>query len=241
MIRRIASVVAAILAATTLTVSCRESRDAAQLTPGGQAFLAQCSVCHGIHGAGDGPLAASIAAEGKNPPAVFDTAKVAALGRSGIRNAIETGAHARPGSPMPVWGSHLGAEWIDRIADYVVAMPASADSGRQRVDRYLAAPAGSPPTGRQVYVTYCSGCHGPQGAGDGYYSTAVASKLKPARLSGAALEVLDDARLTRFISLGGAHAPEAVTMPGWLYTISPDDRQALVGYLRALAGAAQRQ
>ena len=241
MIRHIAFVVATIFAATILTISCRESRDAAQLTPGGQAYLAQCSVCHGVHGAGDGPLAASIVAEGKNPPAAFDAAMVARLGRSGIRTAIETGAHAHPGSPMPIWGSHLGAEWIDRIADYVVAMPAAAESGRQGVERYLASPAGSPPTGRQIYVTYCSACHGPQGAGDGFYSTAVASKLKPAHIGGAALAEFDDQKLARFISIGGGHAPDAMTMPGWLYTISPDDRQALVGYVRALTGAARRQ
>lgn len=227
-------------AATVLAAGCREGRDAAQLESGGQAFLAQCAVCHGVRGAGDGPLASSIAAEGKTTPAVLDSARVALLGRAGVRRAIETGAHELPGSPMPVWGPHLGPEWMDRIADYVVAMPPAGEVGRDMIERYLAAPAGSPPSGRQVYVTYCSSCHGPYGGGDGFFSSALASKLKPPGLRGAALSGLDDAELSRLISIGGAHAPYAVTMPGWLYTLSPANRRALVGYLRALAGAAER-
>jgi len=240
MIRRFAGVPVLICAAVVLATGCREGGDAAHLERGGQAFLAQCAVCHGVQGAGDGPLASSIAAEGKTPPAVLDAARVASLGRAGVRQAIEMGAHMRPGSPMPLWGPHLGTEWMDRIADYVVAMPVTGGAGRDLVDRYLAAPAGSPPSGRQVYVTYCSSCHGPHGGGDGFFSPEVASKLRPPGLRGAVLSTLDDAALSRLVSVGGAHAPDAMTMPGWLYTISPDDRQALVGYLRTLAGAVKR-
>jgi mono/diheme cytochrome c family protein len=141
---------------------------------------------------------------------------------------------------MPVWGRHLGPEWTERIAEYVVAMPAAGEAGRNAIDRYLAAPAGSPPSGRQVYVTYCSSCHGPRAGGDGFFSAAIAPRLQPPRLDGAALAGFDEAELTRLVSEGGAHAPDALTMPGWLYTISPDDRRALVGYLRTLAGAAGR-
>jgi mono/diheme cytochrome c family protein len=237
-IRRFAGVLALISAAVALATGCREGGDDARLERGGQAFLAQCAVCHGTRGAGDGPLASSIAAEGKAPPAALDAARVASLGLAGVRQAIERGAHVRSGSPMPLWGPHLGPEWMDRIADYVVAMPATGEAGRILVDRYLAAPAGSPPSGRRVYVTYCSSCHGPHGGGDGFFSSALA--LKPPPLRGKELSTLDDTSLARLISVGGRHAPDAITMPGWLYTISPDDREALVGYLRTLSGAAEQ-
>lgn len=236
MIRRIACVLAVISPAMLLSTGCRETQNSAHLERGGQAYLAQCSVCHGVKGAGDGPLAASMDSAGKPRPAVFAAERVAELGRAGVRRAIESEAHQLPGSAMPLWGSHLGSVWVDRITDFVVAMPAAGEAGGKMIDGYLAAPAGSPPSGRQVYVTYCSSCHGPQGGGDGFFSNALAGKLRPARLRGAVLSRLDDPELSKLISLGGAHAPKAETMPGWLYTITPDDRQALVGYLRTLAG-----
>jgi mono/diheme cytochrome c family protein len=225
--------------ALALAGGCRKTRKAAQLQSGGRAYLAQCAVCHGPEGKGDGPLAASIAAEGKRPPAVLDAARVASLGRDGVRNAIETGNHLRAGSPMPIWGPHLGPDWIDLIADFVVAAPAAGEAGRSAVAGYLAAPPGTPPTGRRVYVTYCSGCHGPQGGGDGFVSPQVAVKLAMEPLRGSSLTRFDDAELERLIGAGGAHAPEAETMPGWLHTLSPDDRKALLGYLRTLPGTRQ--
>jgi mono/diheme cytochrome c family protein len=232
---RFAGVVALGYAAMAWATGCRDGGDVGRLERGGQAYLAQCAVCHGAEGAGDGPLAASIAAEGKSPPAALDSARVASLGLAGVREAIETGAHVRAGSPMPVWGLHLGPEWMDAIAEYVVAMPATGEAGRNRIDRYLAAPAGSPPSGRRVYVTYCSSCHGPNARGDGFFSADFTPKLRPPRLDGAALSAFDEAGLMRLVSVGGAHTPEALTTPGWLYTISPDDRRALAGYLRTLA------
>jgi mono/diheme cytochrome c family protein len=181
-------------------------------------------------------LAASITAEGKHAPAVLDAARVAALGRRGVRRAIEIGGHTLPGSTMPRWGYHLGADWMKWIADYVIAMPAAGEAGRERVERYLSAPAGTPPSGRRIYVTYCSGCHGPDGGGDGFFSREVATRMTPSRMSAETLSGRDDAELSQLISPGGAHAPDAATMPGWLYTLSPDDRRALVAYLRTLSG-----
>jgi mono/diheme cytochrome c family protein len=235
---RLAGICALISVALAAT-GCREGLEVARLESGGQAFLAQCAVCHGVRGAGDGPLAASIVAEGRTPPARLDAQRVDSLGRAGVRLAIEGSAHARQGSPMPIWGPHLGPEWMDRIAEYVVAMPAMGEAGRNRVDRYLAAPAGTPPTGRGVYVMYCSSCHGPYGVGDGMFSPEMASRMKSPRIAGAALSRFDDDRLSQLIQAGGAHAADAVTMPGWLYTIPPDERKALVGYLRSLAGTAK--
>jgi len=226
-------------AALMLACGCRPAYDAAQLQAGGRAYLAQCAVCHGAEGRGDGPLAASIAAEGKRPPAVLDAARVTSLGRDGVRRAIEASDHVRAGSPMPIWGPYLGPAWMDRIADFVVAAPAAGETTRTAVTRYLAAPSGTPPSGRRVYVMYCSGCHGPQGGGDGFLSPGIASRLAVEPLRGASLARFVDAELGRLIGSGGAHAPEAETMLGWLHTLSPDDRRALLGYLRTLPGTPQ--
>ncbi len=220
-----------------LAAGCRGENDAQELKAGGKAYLAQCAVCHGPLGQGDGPLAATIRAEGKTPPAVLDAARVGSLGRNGVRKAIESGVHVSGGTAMPVWGPHLGREWTDRVTDYVVSMPDLGEAGRNLVASYLADPPNTPPSGRRAYVLYCSGCHGPQGGGDGFFSGSVASQLHPAPLRGASLSGRSDDELAEVVGMGGAHAPNATTMPGWLHTISPEDRQALVGYLRSLSGS----
>ena len=235
----------ATLAGVTLAAfagGCRGGAASDQLVEGGKAYLAQCAICHGTLGAGDGPLAESIVAEGHARPArLNDTMRIGDLGREGVRLAIEGRAHARNRSPMPVWGPHLGPPWMDRIAGYVATLPASGATIRSAVERYLAAPPGTPPEGRRTYVLYCSGCHGPEGRGDGFYSEAVSRRMKPAVLEGALLAPLSDAELESRIGLGGAHAAEAATMPGWIHTIPPGQRRALAGYLRTLgAGGTPR-
>jgi mono/diheme cytochrome c family protein len=233
-------VCALIVVAAAVGAGCRGGPDAARLEQGGEAYLAHCAVCHGTTGAGDGPLAASIATEGRRPPPPLDAARLGSLGRAGLLEAIASGAHHRADSPMPVWGPHLGAEWTGRIADYLLATPVAGEAGRGAVARYLAAPAGTPPAGRRIYALYCSACHGPRGGGDGYLALPPGSRLSAARLREAPLAAIDDATLARLISVGGVHDLEGSATPGWLFTLSPDDRRALVGYLRALAGSSGR-
>jgi mono/diheme cytochrome c family protein len=240
MTRRFGWLLIATALAAALASACRpdpaSSPEGASLERGGRAFLAQCAVCHGPEGRGDGPLATSITAERRLAPAVLDSARVVLLGRTGVMRAMEGEAHRRAGSSMPLWGPHLGPEWMEPIADFVALIPAMGDSGRGAIARYLSAPEGTPSSGRRTYVLYCSACHGPQGGGDGFFSAR--TDFAVPRISGDALRAADDDQIARLIAAGGAHAQKAPAMPGWLYTISPDDRAALVAYLRALPGLA---
>lgn len=216
-----------------------KSQPNTQLASGGKAYLAQCAACHGAEGRGDGPLASDIANYSKHPPTVLDAALIKSLGRDGVKRAIETGSHLREGSPMPVWGPDLGPEWTDRIADYVVAAPSAGEAGAAAVASYLTAPSGTSSPGRRIYILYCSGCHGPRGGGDGFISREIASRLKPSRLRGDSLAGLDEAALARLIGPDGSHAPSAATMPGWLHTLSPNDRSALLAYMHVLPGTTE--
>jgi mono/diheme cytochrome c family protein len=231
---------ALIVAVAAVACGCRGGQEAIRLDPGGQAYLAHCAVCHGPVAAGDGPMAASIAAEGRRPPPALDAARLGTLGRAGLLEALASGAHRRRDAAMPVWDPHLGPEWSGRIADFLLALPAAGERGPSEVARYLAAPAGTPPDGRRVYVLYCSGCHGPQGGGDGYRAPAPGSGRRAGRLREAPLGAIDDATLAKLIGVGGVHDLEGMATPGWLFTLSPDQRRALIGYLRALAGPAGR-
>lgn len=217
--------------------ACREasegSHDGAELALGGQAYLAQCAVCHGAYGEGDGPLAASIAAEQRPRPTRFTAENVRSLGRSGVVRVLEGESHRRPGAPMPIWGPHLGREWTNRIAAWVVSLPRLDEQGRAAVASYLA-PAGTSGEGRRTYVTHCSSCHGADGGGEAFFDPVLG--LAPPPLGSGMLAGRSDDELAKFLAPGGAHLERAPNVPGWLYTISPAERGELIRYLRRLPG-----
>ena len=214
---------------------CREasegSRDGGELALGGQAYLAQCSVCHGAYGQGDGPLATSIAAEQRPQPTRFTAEKVRSLGRAGVARVLEGRSHLRPDAPMPVWGPHLGREWTNRIAAWVVSLPRLDEQGRAAVARYLA-PVGTSGEGRRTYVTHCSSCHGADGGGEAFFAPLLG--LAPPPLDGGKLAARSDDELAKFLAPGGAHLERLPNVPGWLYTITPAERDELIRYLRRL-------
>jgi len=82
--------------------------------------------------------------------------------------------------------------------------------------------------GKQVYTTFCIGCHGIAGNGDGQLFTSGLYPLKPLTLSGETAAKLKDGEIYHTITLGirsmGAHGSQ----------IRPDDRWKLVLYVRTL-------
>uniref|UniRef100_A0A832I218 C-type cytochrome n=1 Tax=Eiseniibacteriota bacterium TaxID=2212470 RepID=A0A832I218_UNCEI len=230
---------AALLAAALAAAGCRDHARLAPLVEGQRVYHGQCAVCHGDYGRGDGPLAARLVEDGGAAPAdLTDPARIAALGRGGLRRSLgSSGAHRRPASAMPVWGPHLGERLAGRAADFVATLPALGPDARDAVDAYLGAGA----RGRREYVLFCSGCHGPYGAGDGLFSPALARDLRPADLTDSArFAALDDEALRGLIALGGGHAELAPTMPGWINTLEPEQIEAIAGYVRVLSRTARR-
>jgi mono/diheme cytochrome c family protein len=82
--------------------------------------------------------------------------------------------------------------------------------------------------GKAVYTTFCIGCHGTEGKGDGRLFTSGLYPLKPLSLSGDTAAKLKDGEIFHTITLGirsmGAHGSQ----------IRPDDRWKLVLYIRKL-------
>jgi mono/diheme cytochrome c family protein len=82
--------------------------------------------------------------------------------------------------------------------------------------------------GESVYATFCIGCHGMQGKGDGRLFTSGLYPLKPLSISGDTAAKLRDGEIFHTITLGirsmGAHGSQ----------IRPDDRWMLVLYVRKL-------
>jgi mono/diheme cytochrome c family protein len=82
--------------------------------------------------------------------------------------------------------------------------------------------------GKEVYTTFCIGCHGTTGEGDGRLFTSGLYPLKPLSISGSSAVKLRDGEIFHTITLGirsmGAHGSQ----------IQPGDRWKLVSYIRSL-------
>jgi mono/diheme cytochrome c family protein len=82
--------------------------------------------------------------------------------------------------------------------------------------------------GKAIYTTFCIGCHGSAGKGDGHLFTSGLYPLKPLSLSGDTASRLKDGEIFHTITLGirsmGAHGSQ----------IRSDDRWKLVLYIRKL-------
>jgi len=100
-------------------------------------------------------------------------------------------------------------------------------AGKELVNPFLATQENIS-RGREVYTTFCIGCHGIKGEGDGKLFTSGLYTLKPLSLAGSTAGKLRDGEIFHTITLGirsmGAHGSQ----------ILPDDRWKLVLYIRTL-------
>ena len=82
--------------------------------------------------------------------------------------------------------------------------------------------------GKLIFTTFCIGCHGALGKGDGQLFTSGLYPLKPREISAAPTAKLKDGEIYHTITLGfgsmGAHGAQ----------IKPEDRWKLVLYVREL-------
>ena len=85
----------------------------------------------------------------------------------------------------------------------------------------------------EEYLAHCSGCHGQEGRGDGFNARflpkAPAQHADPAYMSTRPNDTLYDG-----VAAGGAILNKSHFMPPWGSTLSPDEIQGLVGYMRTL-------
>ena len=208
---------------------------------GGKAFLAYCAMCHGDHGAGDGPLAAEILKrEGARVAHLDDAARLEKLEAKGVRNVIvRGGGHTGRSNLMPPWGEHLAPAVVDDITSYVMVLPTlNPGIPSATIAKYLAAPPGSPAGGRALFVRFCTACHGPQGRGDGFNADTlrVRHNVRPRNLTETAyFAKKTDRDLYSTIALGGGHTGKSAFMPGWTYRLEPAQIKDLVSYVRAIS------
>jgi cytochrome c oxidase cbb3-type subunit 3 len=226
--------------------SAADSAQQARLAEGQTVYLANCAMCHGEWGLGDGPLAAQLQKEsGAMPAHLNDRPRLESMGRAAVVQVIERGgAHTGRSNLMPPWGERLPPEEIEKIADFVMALP---DLHREvppsTMAKYLEAPAGSTAEGRTLYVTMCTACHGPYGKGNGRYADSmfVRNKVRPRDLTDSLyFSSKDDPTLFATISLGGGYFHKSPFMPVWSVSLTPEQIKHLVSYIRAVSHTAPR-
>jgi mono/diheme cytochrome c family protein len=80
--------------------------------------------------------------------------------------------------------------------------------------------------GKTIFVRYCTGCHGPEGGGDGY---RFLRGPDPANLTSPASKKKSDAELLKTIHDGKPN------MPPWNVRLSDKESRDVLAYVRTLA------
>ena len=105
---------------------------------GQRLFNNNCSVCHGSDGRGSYGF-----------PNLADDDWLYGSSIDAIRTSITNG---RKGA-MPAWGSVIGEEGVDNVAEYVFQL-SGRDHNSARAEK-----------GASVFQQFCTACHGPEGKG----------------------------------------------------------------------------
>lgn len=88
--------------------------------------------------------------------------------------------------------------------------------------------------GRELYLYWCSQCHGIEGKGDGVNSTPDMLVNPRDHTEPAYMSLRTDAQLEEVIRGGGAIVSKSAIMPPWEATLTTNEIKALVSYLRQL-------
>jgi cytochrome c oxidase cbb3-type subunit III len=117
-------------------------------------YASNCSGCHGANGKGGAAVSLS------------DPVFLAIADETVIRRVATSGV---PGTPMPAFARSAGGMLTDKQIEAIVSgirSWAKPDTSRGlNPPPYSVLAAGDPHRGADVYATYCSACHGPDGKG----------------------------------------------------------------------------
>ena len=111
--------------------------------------------------------------------------------------------------------------------EYTIDPAERVRAGRELINPFQAAPE-ILHKGTQLYNTFCAGCHGANGLGDGILYTSKLYPILPRSLVNAQGKGLKDGEIYHTITLGfgsmGAHGSQ----------VRPDERWAIITYIRKL-------
>lgn len=194
---------------------------------GAQIFAERCVLCHGNYGAGDGFMPLII--EDYPETNLLHTKKRGRL--TEMHQTVKWGgAKGQMDNKSPPWINELSASELEAVSNFVVKLQQKPEEQWQILNTYLANKPVNTETGRLVYQTRCSGCHGESGLGDG----PIAAVVKSPPPTNLVESQMTESQLVRIISLGGTSVGRSSQMPGWKDEITPVEIDSVAAYVRLL-------
>ena len=172
-----------------------------------------CLGCHELNGDG-GRLAPSLTDVGQRRGSAY------------IRAMIDDPQRVVPGAAMP-------RPRLDSATRVLITAYLTRDAAAGPAPATPPTPQTMNHSPQALYVKWCSGCHGPGGAGDG--TNARYLPVKPAaHRDAAAMSLRPDDSLYDAIAGGGAIMGKSPRMPAFAGTLTHAEIGSLVAYIRTL-------
>ncbi len=189
---------------------------------GGRLYVSYCQLCHGTGGKGDGPLAKAM----KIKPADLtttvrsrsDTILRKIITGEGKQTITGRDRHNLLSEAMPEWKDVFSESQLDALIAFLRFL------GSKKYDLM-----GDPEVGMQLYQKYCKVCHGVEGDGDGIM-TKLMGIMPMDHTNPNETNALNNEELVASILDGKGRF-----MPAWRGTLSQNDIEALVSYIRLLS------
>ena len=181
-------------------------------------FRTNCSVCHGLDGTGNGPLASQLETR---PADLTNNKNLAQKSDRELFKIIEgTAPHGQVSSEMPQWGLAIPNTQIRALVSYVRYLHGSQHPV-----------SGNPELGKKVYDDNCTICHGSDGKGNGTITKVF--DMEPADHTDAdSMNHMSNNKIYSIISNG---TKGAKFMPGWKDVLSEKEIEDVISYIRLLS------
>jgi cbb3-type cytochrome c oxidase subunit III len=181
-------------------------------------FRANCVVCHGLDGTGNGPLAGKL---DKKPADLTDNDRLKKKSDRELFKIIEgTAPHGQVSDDMPQWGLAIPHTQIRSLLAYVRYLHGSKHPV-----------SGNPIIGKQVYDDNCTICHGSDGKGEGMITKVY--DMEPAdHTDASSMNRISNEKIRSIISNGSKGAE---LMPGWKGFLSDKEIEDVISYIRLLS------
>ncbi|RKZ61447.1 MAG: hypothetical protein DRQ44_11770 [Gammaproteobacteria bacterium] len=199
-------------------LSANASADHSKSFDGYRIFRANCSVCHGLDGTGDGPLASKLETK---PADLTNSNRLEKKTDRELFKIIEGSApHGQVSDDMPQWGLALPQAQIRSLLTYVRYL----HSSKHPV-------SGNPVMGQQIYDDNCAVCHGTDGRGEGTITKVY--DMEPAdHTDASSMNLMSNEKIYSIISDGSKGAK---LMPGWKNILSEKEIGDVISYIRLLS------
>lgn len=209
-------IVPAILAISML--SSNVFADYSKSFDGYRVFRTNCSVCHGLDGTGNGPLASKLETK---PADLTNNDRLEKKSDHELFKIIEgTVPHGQVSNDMPQWGLAMPQAQIRSLLTYV-----------RYLHRSKHPVSGNPEMGKQVYDNNCTICHGADGKGKGTITKIY--DMEPAdHTDASSMNHISNKKIRSIISDG---TKGATLMPGWKDILSDKEIEDVISYIRLLS------